>query len=64
MYKSLIIVYSDSISRNKTVLFIDKIDIIYFFLNYIMVILLVFRKIKILYYTSNYIKYTKGNIYI
>jgi len=53
----------DSINRNKTVLFVDKIDIIYFF-NYIMVILLVFRKIKILYYTSNYIKYTKGNIYI
>jgi len=28
MYKSLIIAYSDSVSRNKTVLFVDKIDII------------------------------------
>jgi len=54
MNKYLIIAYSDSVSRNKVVLYI-KIDIIIVFLiKYIVVILL------ILYY----IKYTKDNIYI
>jgi len=50
MNKYLIIAYSDSVSRNKVVLYI-KIDIIIVFLiKYIVVILLIFRKIKILYY--------------
>jgi len=31
MYKSLIITYSDSVSRNKKVLFVDKINIIIVF---------------------------------
>jgi len=31
MYKSLVIVYSDSISKNKEVLFVNKIDIIIVF---------------------------------
>jgi len=54
MYKSLIIVYSDSIKNRYYNSFELNIE----------VILLVFRKIKFLYYISNNIKYTKGNIYI
>jgi len=46
MYKSIVIVYSYSVSRNKAVLFVDKNR------YYIVVILLVFKKIKILYYTK------------
>jgi len=56
MYKSLFISYSDSVNRNKVFLFVDKIDIIIVFELYRDNII-GFRKIKILYCISNYIKF-------
>jgi len=51
MYKSFVIPYNDNTSKNKAVLFIDKNRYYnsFFWIKYIVVILLVFRKIKILY---------------